>query len=115
MQCFVFQELCEQVFSERVNVDSSNIISNDFVDHKSEENETLIATAKEDNSQGCIKLLEMYIIRKLKLLHIKTYFCVLIHLNSIFFIQFIRSIQFYSLFNFQYYLFWIEMQKERQG
>ena len=74
MQCFVFQELCEQVFSERVNVDSSNIISNDFIDHKSEENETLIATAKEDNSQGCIKLLEMYIIRKLKLLHIKTYF-----------------------------------------
>ena len=72
MQCFVFQELCEQVFSERVNVDSSHIIPNGFVDRKLEKNETLIATAKEDNSQGCIKLLEMYIIRKLKLLHIKT-------------------------------------------
>ena len=75
--CFVFQELCEQIFPEIVNVESSNIISNDFVDHKPEKNETLISTAKKDNKSstqsynkfgGGIKLLEMYMISKLKLL-----------------------------------------------
>ena len=73
--CFVFQELCEQVFPEGVNVESSNIISKDFVDHKPEKNETLDATTKNDNKSstqsynkfgGHIKLLEMYIINKLK-------------------------------------------------
>ena len=72
--CFVFQELCE-VFLEGLNVESSNIISNDFVDHKSEENETLDATAKKDNKSstqsynkfgGNMKFLEMYIISNLK-------------------------------------------------
>ena len=73
--CFVFQELCEEVFLEGVNVESSNIISNDFVDHKPEKNETLDAITKNDNKSstqsynkfgGHIKLLEMYIINKLK-------------------------------------------------
>ena len=73
--CFVFQELCEEVFPEGVNVESSNIISNDFVDHKPKKNETLDATAKKDNKSstqsynkfgGSMKLLEIYIISKLK-------------------------------------------------
>ena len=75
-QCFVFQELCKEVVPERENVESLNIIFNNFVDHKPEENETLIATAKEDKKslatnnskfQDGIKLLEMYIISQLKL------------------------------------------------
>ena len=87
--CFVFQELCEQVFPEVVNVDSSNIVFNDFVDHKPKENETLAAIAKEDNesltkscdkSQDGMNLSEMFIISKLKLSNIATYFCVLIYL-----------------------------------
>ena len=65
--CFVFQELCEQVFPKVVNVESSNIIFNDFVEHKPEEKETLVATAKEDNDSLTLsykfrpgkKLLEM--------------------------------------------------------
>ena len=67
--------MCEEVFPEVVNLESSNIISNDFVDHKSEENETLDATAKKDNKSstqsynkfgGNIKFLKMYIISHLK-------------------------------------------------
>ena len=50
--CFVFQELCEQVFPEVVNIKSLNIISNDFVDHKPKENESLAAIAKEDNENS---------------------------------------------------------------
>ena len=47
-----FQELCEQVFPEGVNVEFSNINSNDFVDHKPEEYGTLYATAKKDNKSS---------------------------------------------------------------
>ena len=74
--CFVFQELCEQVFPEVVNVESSNIISNDFVDHKPKENETMVAIARKDNKSLTasynkfrvgMKLLEIYITNKLKL------------------------------------------------
>ena len=87
--------MCEQVFIEGVNAESSNIISNNFVDHKSEENETLDATAKKDNKgstesynkfEGGMKLLEMYIIIKLKLQILQFIFALNIF-SSIFFIQ----------------------------
>ena len=68
--------MCEQVCFEEVDVESSNIIPNDFVDHKLAENETLDATAKKESkssTQSCskfrngMKLLEMYTKNKLKL------------------------------------------------
>ena len=60
--------MCKQGFHDGVNAESSNIISNDVVGHKPEDNETLDATAKKDNkisTQSCnkfgdgMKLLEM--------------------------------------------------------
>ena len=93
--------MCEQVFIEVVNAESSNIISNDFVDHKSEENETLDATAKKDNKSctesynkfgGGIKLLEMYIIIKLKLQILQIIFILNIF-NSIFFYSSAKTIR----------------------
>ena len=56
-QCFVFQELHEQVFPEIINVKPSNIISTDSVDCKPEKNEALFAAAKEENFRGGMKFL----------------------------------------------------------
>ena len=94
MALLFFQELCEQVFPKGVNVKLSNIIPNGFVDHKPEENETLDAIEKNDSKAstqnynkfgGGMKLLEMYIISKLKLQILHLIFVINIF-NSISFI-----------------------------
>ena len=89
--------MCEEVYPEIVNVESSNIISNDFVDRKPEENETSEAIAKKDNKSstqsynkfgGNMKFLKMYIISNLKFQILQLIFVFNMQVfNLIFFIQ----------------------------